>query len=253
MIHGIGIPTSRAPAWLVVPAAPAVRSTNLLRNPAFERTEALDGAFRRPSDWQASAFGPHAGAVMAACPAPLTGRRAGRGAGVAWLGDGLPSCAPHRPTALYQTLRLGRGTYRFGGRFALRIWDAALDPATRRVLNSSQVFLNAYRGSVAHDAGARAPAHVDGTLLASIDLSPRRFAFGAFRRPPRGATMVRFAYLGFDTHDDVFALDEPGPCDVTVQLAVQPVAPPAGEGGPLVPLTHVAVLTDHLFVEPAAC
>lgn len=252
MIHGIGILGSRAPAWLVVPASPAVRSTNLLCNPAFERTEVLDGAFRRPSDWQASAFGPHAGAVMAACPAPLTGRRAGRGAGVAWLGDGLPNCAPHRPTALYQTVRLGRGTYRFGGRFALRIWDAALDPATHRVLNASRAFLNAYRGRVARDAATGAAAGVDGTLLASIDLSPRRFAFSAFSRPPRGATMVRFAYLGFDTHDDDFTLEGAGPCDVTLQLVVQPVAPPAGDAGPLVPLTHVTVLADHLFVEPTA-
>lgn len=251
MIHGIGTLPSRAPAWRM-PVSPPARASNLLCNPAFERTEALDSAFRRPSDWQASAFGPHAGAVMAACPAPLSGRRAGRGASVAWLNDSLPACTPRRPTALYQTLRLDRGAYRFGGRFALRIWDASLDPATRRVLNASRVFLRAYRGSIAHDAATAAPAGVDGTLLAAIDLSPRRFAFGAFRRPPQGGTMVRFAYLGFDTHDDGFALDDAGPCEVTLQLVVQPVAPPGGDDAPLVPLTHVTVLADHLFVEPAA-
>lgn len=239
----------RAPALAAALAAPAPPARlNLLLNPAFDHTEALGGAFRRPSHWRASAFSPVAGAVTTACPAALTARRNGRGASVAWVDDSLPSAAPPcRPAVLYQTLRLGRGTYRFGGRIALRVWGAALDDAERRVSNASQAFLRLVLGA-GDDA---APAGVEPAVLATIDLSPQRFAFGAFRRVPSVGATVRFAYAGFDPYEETVRLDGDGPFDVTLQLGVVPRAPAGGlEAERLVALTQTTLVADHLFVEP---
>ena len=252
MILGLHHAPSRLPppalATSAVPAAPA----NLLRNPGFEHTEALGGAFRRPSGWRASAFSPVAGAVTTACPAALTARRSGRGASVAWVNDSLPSGAPPgRPAALYQTLRLGPGTYRFGGRMALRIWDAALDEAGRRVLNASQAFLRLVLGAGALDDGGDGRAGGESQVLGTLDLSPQRFAHAAFRRVSSVGATTRFAYLGFDTHEGTVRLDGDGPVDVTLQLGVVPCAPAGGlEAERLVALTQTTIVADVLFVEP---
>lgn len=252
MTHDFGLITSRASALVPMLASTSTaQQANLLLNPHFERIEPLGGAFGRPSDWLASAFSPVAGAVTATCPAALTPRARHR-TGVAWLNDSLPSdTVPRPPAALYQTVTLGAGAYRFGGRLAVRIWDQALDAVGRRVLIGSQAYLRLYRGKVAFDPASRAPAGVDGTLLGSIDLSPQRFAFGDFRRPPSIGTTVRFAYLAFDIYEETFALDLAGPVEVTMQLVVLPVEP-AGDAGAdrLVPLTHLTVLADRVFLEP---
>ncbi|MCU0928762.1 MAG: hypothetical protein MUE62_06115 [Burkholderiaceae bacterium] len=254
MIHGVAVTPSRTlnlAAELALRSPPPV-CENLLLNPRFERTEALGGTFRRPTDWLASAFSPVCGVVTAACPAALT-RRARHGASVAWLNDSLPAHAePGPPAALYQTLTLAPGAYRFGGRLALRIWDAALDAVGRRVLSASQAHVRLYRGTVAFDPHTGAPAGVDGTLLGAIDVSPNRFAYGEFRRAPSVDALVRFAYVAFDRYEDTVVLDGATSSEVTLQLVVVPVAQQGGiDACGLVPLTHVTLLADHLFVEPA--
>lgn len=248
MIESQGLAAVRASAVAaaLTSSAPPARE-NLLRNGGFERSEPLGGVFRRPTAWRASAFSPAAGAVTAACPAALA-RRARPDASVAWLNDSLPGAG--RPACLYQTVTLDRGPYRFGGRLAVRIWDSALDAAARRVTSASQAFLRLYRGPIDFET----PSSTGGPrmLLGSIDLSPQRFAFGAFRRVAAVGSMVRFAYLAFDLYEDTFVLDGDGPFDVTLQLEVVPRVP-GGEVGPhrLVALTQITLLADHLFIERA--
>lgn len=250
---GLGHAPSRLPPPAVGTSATPAAVANLLRNPAFEQTEALGGAFRRPLHWAASAFSPACGAVTTACPAALTPRRTGRGTSVAWVSDSLPSAGEAgRPATLHQTLRLAPGAYRFGGRIALRVWDAALDDGRRRVLNESQAFLRLARVAGSADDGGDLPAGRQGRVLGAIDLSPRRFAYAAFRRVPSVGATASFAYLGFDTHECVVRVDGDGPADVTLQLGVAPCAPAGGLAAErLVALTHTTVVADYLFVEPA--
>lgn len=253
MILGLDHAPSRLPPPAVVTSAPPAAVGNLLRNPAFEHTEALGGAFRRPLHWGASAFSPACGAVTTACPAALTPRRTGRGASVAWVNDSLPwAGGAGRPAALHQTLRLAPGAYRFGGRIALRVWDAALDDGGRRVLNESQAFLRLVRGDGLPQDGGDGPAGSDVRVLGAIDLSPRRFAHAAFRRVPSVGATARFAYLGFDTHESMVRVGGDGPADVTLQLGVVPRAPAGGLAAErLVALTQTTIVAEYLFVEPA--
>lgn len=147
---------------------------------------------------------------------------------------------------MYQTVALQEGAYRFGGDVAMAMWGVAVGD------NESEAFLRIYAGEITFGSGG-APNGASGALLASIDLSPARFATGDFFIT-LGATGA-FRGRQFETFEGFFTLDSDSL--VTMQLVILPkrdspvTAPPYSDTGNVgrSEASSLTLWADNLFIE----
>jgi hypothetical protein len=128
---------------------------------------------------------------------------------------------------------LDPGDYRFGGEFALFIWEDSLGPNS--VINESNVFLSIFTGV--------APSP---TLLGRIDLSPQTFTPADFSITT--GTGPFFKVKPFELFEDVFTISGSNPVSVTMQLVVQPKLPPGTSSDDRIRLSSVTVLADNMIL-----
>jgi hypothetical protein len=203
-------------------------------------------------NWAASAWNGLSGAEGGSCPITVFGLNGCilRG-NVADIQDSLPAGALPRPVALYQTVELQPGAYRFGGDFAMSIVNLSLGD------NESQAFLRIYQGSIVLDGTdpRNPPIGATGALLASIDLSPGQFANTELNLVH--GILNNLLARPFETFEGLFEITGTDPVDVTMQLVVLPkrttpiTSPPYinDPGAARIQATSLRVYADNLFIE----
>lgn len=184
------------------------------------------------------------GVEGSACPAGFGLGCIGKGNWVATVNSSLPPGALPMPVAMYQTVDLQAGAYRFGGDFAMSIFTEAVGDI------ETEAFLRIYAGGITFNSGV--PTIAGGSLLAAIDLSPGRFDPGDFFSGGAGLSPVGSSRQ-FQTFDGVFTLANDSL--VTMQVVVlpkrtKPVNPPysTGDSG-LIRATNLTLWADNLFIE----
>jgi hypothetical protein len=248
--------------------APHAAKANFLLNGNFETTITTVLTFGYPTpappgapsfdlrtafpNWAASAWNGLGGASGGSCPTSIFGLPGCvlRG-NVANVQDDVTFSALPRPAALYQTVELQPGAYRFGGDFALAMRDIAVGD------NQSQAFLRIYQGSIVFDGTdpRNPPIGATGALLASIDLSPAQFANSEFTLVH--GILDNLLARPFETFEGLFEVTGTDPADVTMQLVVLPrrttaAGPPRYSSDPesaLIQATSLRVYADNLFIE----
>jgi hypothetical protein len=215
--------------------APPAAKANFLLNRTFEAVTSTGGSSPQfsPDHWTVSAVNASGGVVAIACPAFFGSGCNGKGGRVTVLNDSLPAGNLPRPVALSQTVTLDPGDYRFGGEFALFIWEDSLGPNS--VINESNVFLSIFTGV--------APSP---TLLGRIDLSPQTFTPADFSITT--GTGPFFKVKPFELFEDVFTISGSNPVSVTMQLVVQPKLPPGTSSDDRIRLSSVTVLADNMIL-----
>jgi hypothetical protein len=156
---------------------------------------------------------PLGGVAVLACPGFFGSLCSDKGSYVALLSDSIPQGVLPKPVALSQAVTLNPGAYRFGGEFALFIWEDSLGPTS--VINESEVFLSIFSGV--------APFPI--TPLGRIDLSPQTFTPADFSITTGSGPF--FKATQFKSFEDVFTVPGSTPVTVTLQLVVLPKVPPA--------------------------
>jgi hypothetical protein len=215
-------------------AAPQAVKANLLKNPKFELVTPV-GTELAPNDWTVSALNPLGGVAVEACPGFFGSGCSDKGSYVALLQDEIPQGVLPKPVALSQAVTLNPGAYRFGGEFALFIWEDSLGPTS--VINESNVFLSIFSGV--------APFPV--TPLGRIDLSPQRFTPADFSITIGSGPF--FKATQFKSFEDVFTVPGSTPVTVTLQLVVLPKVPPGTASDDRLRLSSVFVFADNMFLD----
>lgn len=237
--------------------APAAAQANVLLNGSFENIVIVGssaGGFPVPAPpntpdynksigfqhWAASAHNGLDGIDGAACPAAFGFGCTGKGNWVATVESALPKWALPTPVALYQTVDLQAGAYRFGGDFAMSIVNVAVGDI------QTEAFLRIYAGGITFDSFG-VPTIASGSLLASIDLSPGRFNPADFFIQGQGlSSSVRARQ--FQTFEDVFTLASDSL--VTMQIVILPKrTDPLPPNSNLVWMTSLTLWADNLFIE----
>lgn len=244
-------------------AVPQAAEANFLLNGSLEATVTVGssaGGFPVPAppgtpdfnkriafeDWAASAYNALGGMEGFACPAAFGAGCSDKGSYVASMQSDATASALPRPVAMYQTVALQAGEYRFGGDVAMAMFAAAVGD------NESEAFLRIYAGEITFGSGG-APNGASGALLASIDLSPAQFDTGDFSITLGGTGALRGRQ--FETFEEVFTLDSDSL--VTMQLVILPkrvspvTAPPyidTGEAG-RIEASSLTLWADNLFIE----
>lgn len=244
--------------------APAAAQANVLLNGSFENTVIVGssaGGFPVPAPpnipdydktiafqhWAASAYNRLGGIDGFACPAAFAFGCIGKGNWVATLNSSLPKEALPMPVAMYQTVGLQAGAYRFGGDFAMSMFAAAVGD------NETEAFLRIHAGGIAFDS-VGVPTIAGGSLLAAIDLSPGRFDPSEFFIEGQGLSPVGKSRQ-FQTFEDVFLLANDSL--VTMQIVILPkrtkpvTVPPYNDTGSagLILATNLTLWADNLFIE----
>lgn len=243
-------------------AVPQAAQANFLLNGSLEATVTVGssaGGFPVPAPpntpdfdkriafqhWAASAYNALGGMEGFACPAAFGAGCSDKGSYVASMQSDVTASGLPRPVAMYQTVDLQAGAYRFGGDVAMAMWAVAVGD------NESEAFLRIYAGEITFGSGG-APNGASGALLASIDLSPAQFAMGDF-----SITLGDGAFRGrqFETFEGLFTLDSD--TLVTMQLVILPkrdsavTAPPysnTGEAGRS-QASSLTLWADNFFIE----
>lgn len=246
-------------------AAPRAAEANLLLNGSLEATVTVkrgSSGFPVPAppgtpdfdevigfqSWAVSAHNRLGGIAGSACPAAFGLGCSGKGNWVATVNSSLPSGALPTPVAMYQTVGLQAGAYRFGGDFAMSIFAVAVGDI------ETEAFLRIYAGGITFDSFG-VPTIAGGSVLAAIDLSPGRFDPNDFFIEGMGLSPVGKSRR-FETFDEVFTLASDSL--VTMQVVIlpkrtKPVAmPPYNDTGSagLVQATNLTLWADNLFIEP---
>jgi hypothetical protein len=218
-------------------AAPQATKANLLSNATFEQVTSNGTAFPQfsPDNWTVSAVNALGGVAAIGCPAFFGSGCAGKGNNVTILQDSIPQGVLPKPVALSQTVMLDPGAYRFGGEFALFVWQDSLGP--NAVINESNVFLSIFTGV--------APFPV--TLLGRIDLSPQQFTPADFSITTGSGPFFRAK--PFELFEDVFTISGSAPVAVTMQLVVDPNLPPNTASNDRIPLSSVTVYADNMILD----
>lgn len=210
---------------------------NFLINSTFEQVTSNGAQFPQfsPNNWNVSAVNALGGVAAIGCPAFFGSGCADKGNYVTVLQDSIPQGVLPRPVALSQTITLDPGDYRFGGEFALFVWQDAF--GTSSVLNESNVFLSIFTGV--------APFPV--TQLGRIDLSPQEFTPAEFSITTGSGPLFRAK--PFAVFEDVFTVAGAVPLAVTMQLVVDPKLPGGTDFDDRIPLSSVTVYADNMFLE----
>jgi hypothetical protein len=217
-------------------AAPQAVKANLLKNPKFELvTPVGNPPDLSPNDWTVSWLNPAGGVAVLACPGFFGSLCSDKGSYVALLSDSIPQGVLPKPVALSQAVTLNPGAYRFGGEFALFIWEDSLGPTS--VINESEVFLSIFSGV--------APFPI--TPLGRIDLSPQRFTPADFSITIGSGPF--FKATQFKSFEDVFTVPGSTPVTVTLQLVVLPKVPPGTASDDRLRLSSVFVFADNMFLD----
>lgn len=220
------------------------RGTSGYPSPAPSETPNFNQVIGFPH-WAVSAHNRAGGIEGSTCPPAFGFGCIGKGNWVATVNSSLPPGALPTPVAMYQTVDLQAGAYRFGGDFAMSIFAVAVGDI------ETEALLRIYAGGITFSSGV--PTGASGSLLASIDLSPGRFDPNDFFITGEGLSPLGQSRQ-FQTFQEVFLLESDSL--VTMQIVVLPkrtrtvTTPPYDTGSAgLIQATNLTLWADNLFIE----